>query len=88
MATTCSIPKTNEWVLWAPQIANSSISTGPRLKDLKQNDVGLVLDYTGGGPEYPPCIVVAWQLKFTDNSGYWWYVSKHPPDELRPYDYG
>lgn len=74
------MPKVGEWVVFTPERPDTCMVLDNR--DLTRNACGIVLDYVGGGSEYPPCIAVAWNI---DD---WWYTSKHLPEELSYPDIG
>jgi len=68
------LPKVGEWVSYV----------GMDYPDLPSECAGIVLDFARGGPDYPPCIVVAWDT-LGDIPGIRWNVRKMLPETIVPY---
>jgi len=78
-----SVPSVGDWVVFThSNHRDERVYVKTPTRFIMYGSIGIVLDYIAGGPEYPPCIIVAWSVDG------WWYPSKHLPEDLSHYVVG
>lgn len=83
------VPKVGQWVVYVGK--GTLVTSHMKLGDISPGTLGIMLDFTDGGPEYPPCFMVAWKVvdKAAEEDGavgYSFRIAKHKPEEIELYD--